>query len=570
MNFIFSLANKIATALQAGILFVGGKVPSRHFRGFLHRYTNKRTATALLVVVVFIGFGITRALLSAGDGSSAEQVQRQVQVAPAGLVSQLNAVLESTGEIKSQTQGDLRAQRTGVITQVNAKVGQFVRAGTIIAAIENASERASVAQAQAGVAQARANFNKVAGGPRDEQLAVLAATTASAQQALDESLVSAKNTLFSAYAASSAAFSGGVDEMFNGADTSNPRLVFISSNGAATVQAEHGRFLAQGIIDRHKKVLGDVTFFDRGKVRSEITSVEQELLKMKAMLDDLITALDSAAAGGQVTIVEIDGYKATASTARSSVLSTLSALSTARGSLNSADSALKIAQENEAQGVTGAQEEDVEVAQAQLTSAQASYAQAVAQLENTRVRAPVSGTITILTVNVGDFVTAFQDVGLVANEGALEVQAYISPSTVDRLAVGGQVLVDGEYEGVITSIAPGIDPTTRQVEVRIALVSGTVAIPNGARVSIEFLAAHIDETTKVDGPILIPIAALKLIGSDAFVFSVSSENKLVPHPVRLGPIVQSSVEILEGITRDTSIVLDARGLNEGDAVVIAN
>lgn len=227
-----------------------------------------------------------------------------------------------------------------------------------------------------------------------------------------------------------------------------------------------------------------------------------------------------------------------------------------------------MAEENQSQGVTGAQLEDIEVAQAQLDAAQAALAQSVAQLENTRVRAPVTGLVTILTVDLGDFVSAFQDVGLVANEGALEILAFVSPSAVERLVVGGRVLVDRNYEGVITSIALGVDPLKRQVEVRVALVSDDASITNGSRATVEFLnieTQEIDETTSI----LIPISALKLVGSDAFVFTVNvSDNTLVAHQVELGSVVQASVEIVNGITRETVIVLDARGLNEGDTVIL--
>ncbi len=548
----------------------------RRVRALVARYLNKRTGAALLVVVVFLGFSIVKGLLSNGTDESAKAIFREVSTAPAGLVSQLEAVFETTGEVRSQTQGDLRAQRSGVITRVFKSVGQRVSAGTIIATIENASERASVAQAQAGVAQAQANFNKVRGGTRDEQLAVLSATTVGATQALEEAQIAAKNTLLNAYATTDAAVVGGADSLFSDADGANPKLKFISTKSSQALTAENARLILQATIDRHVLVTTRVALLDAPALRTELNTVERELTKIKNFLDNLATAVDGGVISASVSSTALSNYKTTVSNARSNILGTLSTFSSARGSLNGAQSALTVAEENQSQGVTGAQLEDIEVAQAQLDSAKAALAQAVAQLEDTRVRAPVTGVVTILTIDLGDFVSAFQDVGLVANEGSLEILAFVSPSAVERLAVGGSVFVDRNYEGVITSIALGVDPVKRQVEVRIALVSEDASLTNGSRTTVEFLnidTQEIDLSSNQPGettPILIPISALKLVGSDAFVFTVNaSDSTLVAHQVELGAVVQASVEIVNGITRETAIVLDARGLNEGDIVVVA-
>ncbi len=538
------------------------------------RYSRRRgVQIAFLILVLFFGVAVTKALLSGGSEENAEGVARQVMVAPASSASNLDSVLETTGEVKSQTQGDLRAQRAGVITSVNARVGQRVTAGTIIATIENASERASVAQAQASVAQAQANLNKVIGGARNEELAVLAETTQKSAKAVTEAKTAARNTLLSAYATTDATFSGGIDVMFTDADGANPKLRFISRNSSQATAAEHARFLLQATIERHNAASAQTSLSATNELIAEINKVEQEMFKIKTALDNVISALDGAVANAGVSESAIASYQVTATGARTSVLSTLSSLSSARGNLESAQSALTIAQENQSQGVTGARQEDIDVAQAQLESAQASLAQSVAQLENTRVRAPVTGVVTILTISKGDFVTSFQDIGLIANDNALDIETYVSSSAVNRIAVGGAARINRMYEGVITSIAPGIDPVKRQVEVHIALVNEDVALPHGSRVSVEFLTdENTGQSTDVETArtILVPISALKLIGDESFVFVVTQENTLAALPVTLGAIVQSSIQILDGIDHTTQIVVDARGLNVGDTVIVKN
>ena len=536
-------------------------------RNFTKRYSNKWTILAAAILLLFAAFAVAKVALNSNDATEANtDTLRSVVVAPASQAASFFSVLETTGEVKSQTQGDLRAQRAGIITAVNVQVGQSVLAGSIVATIENASERASVAQAQAGVAQAQAGLNKIVGGTREEQLAVLRANTQSARTSLSEAHVSVKNTLRSAYTTTDTAIVGGVDVMFDDADSANPKVEFVSVNDTARIRAENARLSVQTIVERHANISLRSIPNQTEAILLELNRVESEMLAFKELLDNLVNALDGGIANASVSEATLATYKTTATSARASVLSQLSSISSARASLNAAETALTVALENQEQGVVGSQQEDIDLAQAQVDSARASLAQAVAGLEETRIRAPVSGTVTVLTLELGDFVTAFQDVGVIANNGTLEVQTFISPTVVERLRVGGGALVAERYNGVITSIAPGVDPSRRQIEVRVALID-EVPLSHGTRTKVEFL-----ETTEVAAEVLteirIPVSALKLIGDAAFVFTVE-DGKLVAHPVELGAVVQSTVEVKGGIDAATRIVVDARGLNEGDSVVIA-
>ena len=539
----------------------------------MRRYAQRRDARiAFGIIIVFLVFAIIRGALGGGDAVDPAVAERQVRVALAGESTRASAPLTATGEVRSEVQGDLRAQRAGIVTTVNRDVGERVPAGTIIATIENASERARVAQARAGVAQAQASLDKVAGGTREEQLAVLRATTANAERALTEAMVGVRNTLRSAYTTTNTTFPGGVDALFIDADSANPQLRFTTTNGTDANAAEHGRFVLQATIERHARGVS-LTLDTAPALRDELNAVEDEFVAFNALLDDLVTAADGAVVESTVTRATITQYQTSAQSARSQVLATLTSLSSARAALNNAENAVVVAQENETQGITGAQEEDIALAQAQLDAAQATLAQSIASLEDTRIRAPVTGVLTRLTVAPGDFVSSFQDVGLVANDAALAVEVFLAPAIAARVETGASVLVDGRYEAVVTSIAPGLDPVRRQIEVQVALIDEAALLPHGSRTTVTFTQTTADTAGSSDEgeadaarALRIPITALKFIGNDSFVFTVSEEGALVALPVVLGDIVLGTVTIQEGITTQTRIVLDARGLSEGDSV----
>ena len=66
--------------------------------------------------------------------------------------------IAANGSVTPQRAVDLRAQTTSTIRQVHIKEGQFVKAGQLMFSLDDRSDQASVAQAQAEVARGRANL----------------------------------------------------------------------------------------------------------------------------------------------------------------------------------------------------------------------------------------------------------------------------------------------------------------------------------------------------------------------------------------------------------------------------
>ena len=67
--------------------------------------------------------------------------------------------------------------------------------------------------------------------------------------------------------------------------------------------------------------------------------------------------------------------------------------------------------------------------------------------------------------------------------------------------------------------------------------------------------------------ILIPLSALKITADGTFVFTVEN-NTLKALPVTQGQLFGNNVEVLEGISKESRIVTDARGLKDGQTVTV--
>ena len=169
-----------------------------------------------------------------------------------------------------------------------------------------------------------------------------------------------------------------------------------------------------------------------------------------------------------------------------------------------------------------------------------------------------------LPIRVGDYVTSFTHVATVARNNALEIVAYVSEDDRDLLAAGTEVTIEDATPGVVTSISPALDPVTKQIEVHIA-VEGESELVNGQSVRIA-LPNAVAATLETEGPVLLPLSAVKLRADERIVFTVNEEGRLVAMPVEIGDVRGDRIEIRTPLSAELRIVKDARGLSDGERV----
>jgi RND family efflux transporter MFP subunit len=273
-------------------------------------------------------------------------------------------------------------------------------------------------------------------------------------------------------------------------------------------------------------------------------------------LVDTFIVLFNRADSGRYTSAELQTFSTNFTSLRSSLLGTKSAIEAVQVGLKSAKDVG--ARANISTSVSSVPAADAQIKQAlgSLRAAQANYAKTI-------LRTPISGTVNSLNIKQGDFVNSFVQVAEVANNNALEIVTFVSDKERDVLAVGDTVLIENQYEGRITQIAPAIDSATRKTEARIA--TENTNIKNGETVNI---SKEIAATETKNATVTIPLTAVKFEIKDGFVFDVV-DGQLVQKPVKLGTIRGASVEIVEGLSLVDPFVVDARGLLVGSKVTIS-
>ena len=516
--------------MKNGILYRawGGMVQFFNRLGWM-----KGTLFVAVILILLVG-GLAYLRSQNQTEAAPDNTTPSVTLATVSDLAQGGSSLSVGGTVESETEATVLAQKSAAVTVLYHALGDNVSAGTIVAELENSSERAAVLQAQGSVDAATAGANT-------------SVTTLSSAQA------NAVATILSAYSAVDTAVRSDVDPLFSQVNTSQPQLIIQTSDSQSKTDAQNERVTLTAIWQREQAQ--SATLSSQSDLASEFTVAESELRQVRDFLDTLIRALNAGVAANGISDAEISADKATVTTARTNITTALSALIAAEQQLNNA------AQNSTSNNIGPSS------SQAAITQAQGTLAAAKAALEKTIIRAPISGTINSLPIKQGDFVQAMSPILTVANNNALEVVAYVTADDASRIAVGDKATLDTGIVGTITRIAPALDPVTKKIEVRIGLPADA-SLLNGQSVVVTFTKPAYTTPKPTNGPITIPLSALKIGATEIDVFTVTASSTLAAHPVTLGLLMGDRVAITSGLTPDMIIVTDARGLQSAETVIV--
>jgi len=515
--------------------------------------------TAVLVVVFSQQIG-KKEVVGVDLGSSDI---RQVRIASVRDLSLDKDPLPLLGKVQSQSSATIYSQVSGEVIALYKKLGDTVWDNQVIAELNNWSQRSAVTQARAGVEVAQANLDKIKKGGTDTQISILKTTLDNAQKTLDETKMSVISVLNDAFAKADDSVRNKIDIMFRDPRGTNPQIFFSVSDSQLEIDIEWERLVIEEMLNEWSTALNNLSVED--DLISKLDVRKTDIDSIRSFLDKMALAVNVLSANSGLSETTINAWKASISATRSVINGVIASLSASKNALNGAQSGLEITQLNYDQAETGGRSEDVTAAEAQLKQAEAGLQSAYANLEKTIIRAPISGTINTLNLEKGDFVSAFQPVVNLANNNSLEVIAYITEEDRTDITVGAKVMVGSQWQGEVKNIAPAIDAQTKKIKVEINVKSSDFNLTNGQSVAL-FIERDNQDDQKEITEFSIPISALKIGSDDIAVFTVDEENKLVSHPVTMGPILGEKIIIKEGLTADMEIVVDARGLKKGETV----
>lgn len=488
----------------------------------------------LAILAIFV-------VLLIGAFMASQEKEVLVETAPAKPIVTLMSAdqfsgLESLsliGTVRPLKEANITSEISGRLTSVNVVLGQYVGAGAVIATLENASERASVLQAEGVYESALASANQ-------SGLAV-----PESQTGLESAKKNAIATMRSSYNTANGVIVSNVDKFFSQPNSPLPGLR-ISGKGYTT-DLNKERVAYQALLPEWKERTDALTI--ESNLDAELDYSKQNIQRTVDLIDTFLFIFN------QNRDDENDADEANFNNLRASLLSTLSSLDNARSGITSANDAI-------VRSTATASGGDASSAEAQVKQALGALRSAEANLDKTVLRSPISGAINSLNIKTGDFLNAFTPVAVVANNSALEIITFVSETERSLLKVGDIVLIDDKHEARVAQFSPVVDPSTKKIEVRLATESADIIAGNTVRITKEIV--KVDNQIKT---VQVPLSAVRLEAVDGFVF-VIEDNRLVARPVVLGMARGGSIEIVSGISASDLFVKDARGLVAGTEVEV--
>ncbi len=500
----------------------------------LYTWYGMRTVLAVLAVLIIVStFGIVKMF----GGSSATESPVLIDTTPlVETTTVANSATESSisfiGTVEALDRAVIESEASGRVTRVNVALGDQVAAGSIIAQLENASQAAAVLQAE-GVYEAAL------------------AAAAQSDIGVDESATNLNNAKTTAVSTIKSAFNtinnilvSDIDSYFNQPQSPAPKLVIAGKGSTRTLEIQR---VAVGDMMADWKSDVDGVTVDSDLANALGTSLQNvdEILDMVDTFLIIFKEDENSSRTNDFTAI------------RTTILNTQLALENAITGLTSALDSVRRAALAASGGSSSASDAQIKQALGSLRSAQANFAKTI-------IRTPIAGTVNKIDVQAGDFISSFEQVAIIANNDALEISIFVGENDLANISVEDEVLIEDSEIGVVTNIAPAVDPVTLKSEVKVATESTNLTTGNTVTVSLK----NSELLGKADAPLLVPLTAVKFTADAGSMFTVSSDGILESRAVLIGPISGSFVTITEGIDKDTEFVVDVRGLSAGQSVEV--
>jgi RND family efflux transporter MFP subunit len=204
----------------------------------------------------------------------------------------------------------------------------------------------------------------------------------------------------------------------------------------------------------------------------------------------------------------------------------------------------------------------VDSARSRLMIEQTRVNKAERNLERTQLLSPFNGTVNIVHVEVGDYVSPGQVALEMVQIDQLDLNLEITGKAASQLTLGQKINVftnNNEREGQIIALAVDPDPETNTHLLKIRL-------PSEGLFAGQLAVAHLPGYLYKDASVA-PISSILYEGGQSYVFEVVDDHHVVRKPVDLVERYKD-VQIVSGLEPGTPIVSrDVSSLVDGQTVV---
>jgi HlyD family secretion protein len=474
----------------------------------------------------------------------------------------LSSSVSGSGQVSAENQLDIKPSGSAAVTEVDVKLGQVVKAGQRIAVLDEKDASVALAQAQASLDSAQANYDSVAAGSTATDLQLAQSAVDSAQL----SLTKAKNDYQTTKQQQAQAVANASLNLLNASLQAQPQPSNIGTTTVTVSGSYTGTDKGQYIITIYTTGNGsnyNVAGLESSSFGPIVKGVAEPVGTKGLYITFATTGVLINGDSWTITLpnTQGSGYASANNSYQSAILAQQQAMNNAQNSIDSAQISLTNAQAQLQLKQNGSTQSQIEQAKAQLANAKSQLQSAQNNYNNNIITAPFDGVIASLNAKVGQQVSGSTSAAGSTALATLITQqkiVIISLNEVDvtKIKVGDKVtLTFDAIDGlVITGTVGEIDSigTVSQgvvnYNVQISLDTSDDRIKPGMSAT-----ANIITNVKTD-VLMVPNSAIKSGSSGSYVQELDSAGK------------PQNVTVTTGIANDTSTEI-VSGLNEGDKVV---
>jgi HlyD family secretion protein len=509
---------------------------------------HKIISSIILIVVIFAGYSLYKK-----THATTGKVSYVTQPATTDTVV---VSVSGTGQVSAENKIDLKpggsGQTTAGLTAVNVKQGDQVKAGEVIATVDEKNNNVALTQARASLQSAQASYDKLKAGLTGVDLQTVQLSVTEAQQALNKAQDDYNTTVTEQQQAVSKALSNFLNadltaEPINSTTTVTPTITGAYSD---TVQGTYTINILQTPEGFNYTVSGLGT--ESGLITA---GIPQPIGSGLYITFSSTTGLGS----NNGWTIEIPNAKSTSYisnqyTYNSALQSQTDALASAKDNVTSAQNALTSAQLSLSSKTAPPTDADVASSQAQIAQAEASLASAEVNYDNNIIKSPFDGVVAQLNNQPGDQVNSSTVIATIITNQQLAVmplneidavkvqvgqKANLTFDAINGLNIAGQV---AEID-TIGTVSQGVVTYTAKV----AFDSQDSRIKPGMSVTAAII------TNVATDVLTVPNSAVKSNANGSYV-QILVNGKPQDKPVQVG------------ISNDTETQITS-GLNPGDQII---
>lgn len=442
------------------------------------------------------------------------------------MLGDLIRTVKISGKVVPQESVELGFETSGTVSSVAKQVGESVRRGDLLARIDASGISSNILKAEAELALAQAELDKLDGA------GIYEAQIDDAKRALVQ-------TIADTYTAAEDAVYNKTDQFFLDPDSSRPDIApTFSGYPNLRNSINNGRVSAGGILNAWNSLVSglDTSMY----AETHLTQSKKYLAQISAYIADVSRAVSLFEADNTFSQDTIDTYK--------------SDTTSARNNLNSASQSLIAAEEK-----LGGFLLEVPVQVARVEAARASLLNYRSQLSKTYLISPINGVVSKQDAKIGQVIASASNVVSIISQ-EFEIEAFIPEVLISGVRVGNSASLtldaygDKEiFEAKVTHIDPAetVRDGVSTYKVKLAFTNPDDRVRPGMTANIGI------ETFRKNGAVLISERAVFEEDGKTFVYILSGNKGRDKTVVSVGERDSfGNVELISDLPEGSKLIMD--------------